>query len=281
MSLQQYNAMQMCRRQTYNCEQRRRLCSLWDRSIGAPLEVSVILAQMDTSSSSITVSGHNSLLCGLVNADRLTSSCAKRRARGCEINQPTLPNCARKQLMRSPLGARRGLRSTCPEYEEARSGREARPEVLISPQNPSSEGNVQTKCRLDILWSMTNSKRVARRIQTTRLWPSPDTHRLAALTNARLCRQGASITTQRGCQLSDMLGGGESGHCKRQGGTMHSWVAWSKNRKRELCEKQNLKMLNETCRSFCGGKAHLKFPPRLTGRCLVSGTDWYIICVYM
>ena len=57
--------------------------------------------RVDTSSSSIIVSGHNRL----VNADRLTSSCAKGRARACEMNQPTLPKRAHRQLMRSPRGS--------------------------------------------------------------------------------------------------------------------------------------------------------------------------------
>lgn len=56
------------------------------------------------SSSTISVS-QQATTWAVNNADRLTSFCAKRRARGCEMNQPTLPNCTRRQLMRSPRGS--------------------------------------------------------------------------------------------------------------------------------------------------------------------------------
>lgn len=62
--------------------------------------------RMEASSSCIIVSGHKRLLRGLVNADRMTCACAKRRAWGCEMNQPSLPNTAHRQLMRSPQGWR-------------------------------------------------------------------------------------------------------------------------------------------------------------------------------
>lgn len=83
--------------------------------------------RLDASNSSIIVSGHKRLLRGLVNADRLTSACAKRRASGCEMNQPSLPNCARRQLMRSPRGSR-GLSSRwrAPAPSARRQEREGR-----------------------------------------------------------------------------------------------------------------------------------------------------------
>ncbi|CAB1446334.1 unnamed protein product [Pleuronectes platessa] len=60
---------------------------------------------MDESSSSMLATGHKGLVRGLVNADRLTSACAKHRARGCVMNQPSFPGAARRQLMRFPRGS--------------------------------------------------------------------------------------------------------------------------------------------------------------------------------
>lgn len=53
-------------------------------------------------SSSWIKSSHDWLLCGLVKADRLPISCAKIRARDCEMTWPTMPNSSSRQLMRSP-----------------------------------------------------------------------------------------------------------------------------------------------------------------------------------
>lgn len=79
----------------------------------------------------------------------------------------------------------------------------------------------------------------------------------AALINA-LLPAGCQLHHSKGCQLFDMWGGGQ--HCKRQGGTMHLGVAWSKNRDsiKELCEKQmwvfktKLKESDGMFTGFCG-----------------------------
>ncbi len=81
---------------------------------------------------------------------------------------------------------------------------------------------------------------------------------------------------------------GESRYCKRQGGTMHPRVAWSKNRKpmKELCEKQTWTWKPNLKDSFCGWSSILNVLqvqtlPWLTGGCSVSGTNGSVICIYM
>lgn len=66
---------------------------------------------------------------GRVNTDSLTSVCAKHRARGCDMNQPSLPNSAHGQLMRSPSGLKQPLKSTCSDCEEARDARPRGPHL--------------------------------------------------------------------------------------------------------------------------------------------------------
>lgn len=150
---------------------------------------------MAASSSTISVS-QQATTWAVNNADRLTSFCAKRRARGCEMNQPTLPNCTRRQLMRSPRGSGglRGAEEHLPWVWGGKEGCEARLGVLISLQKSNQLGNVQTKAGLTYCgpWP---TLLVARRTGSASLWPSLDTHWLQQ-SSMPCCRQGASFTTQ-------------------------------------------------------------------------------------
>lgn len=126
-----YNSMQMCR--VASCPTDKELCTgnmATLSSLILKLEAPVIRDypwrwRMDARSSCITVSWHERLLRGLVNADKLTSAGAKRRARGCVVNQPSLSKHRSQAADEVPSGlegVEQPLKSTCPECEEARRG---------------------------------------------------------------------------------------------------------------------------------------------------------------
>lgn len=82
-------------------------------------------------------------------------------------------------------------------------------------------------------------------------------------------------------------GGGGCRHCKRLGGTMHPWVACSKNRKamKELCEKQTWALVpnlrDGNCSTLMGFIGWSRFFLCLTVWAL---NDWEVlgqICAYM